>query len=134
MAEGDNGNYLQHSVEVVHPYESCLDQVSGALDSIVRSGQPGIATLIVYNARKKNAFFRFAKRLAAERDLGCLLYSILHGGGSLVALLYSKSLPQRFIEDAVEDIEDMALTAAMQTSECEYVTREAIMDILEGRS
>lgn len=134
MTKGDDGNHLQHGIEVAEPYESDLDRVSGALASIARGERPGIATLFVYKARKKKAFFRFAKRLAAERDLGCRLYSIPHGGSYLVALLYSKLLPQRSIEEAVEEIEDMALTAAMQTGECEYVTREAIMDILEGRS
>lgn len=115
-------------------YESDHDRVSDALASFVRSGQPGIATLFVYNVwKEKEAFRCFAKRLAKEQDLGCLLYSITHRGGNcnIVALLYSKlNLPDEFIEDAVEEIEDVALAVAMQASKPEYTTREAIMEIL----
>lgn len=116
-------------------YESDLDLVSDALASFVRSGQPGIATLFVYNVwKEKEAFCRFAKRLAEEQDLGRLLYSITHRGGNcnIVALLYSRELclPEEFIEDAVEEIEDVALAVAMQASKPEYTTREAIMEIL----
>ena len=117
-------------------YESDVDLVSGALASFVRRGQPGIATLFVYNVgEEQNAFWKFAKRLAAEHDLGLLRHSIPHLGGkrNLVALLYSAvlELPRGFIEDAVDEIEDMVLAAAMQGSKREYVTREAVMDVVD---
>ena len=117
-------------------YESDLDLVSEALASFIRSGQPGIATLFVYNVwKEQSAFCQFAERLAKKQDLRCLLYSITHRGGNrnIVALLYAKlTLPKGFIEDAVEEIEDMALTAAMQASKREYATRKAVMDVLDG--
>ena len=78
-----------------------------------------------------------------EERLGALRLStrygdwITHQGGNrnLVALLHSAlTLPSTFIEDAVEEIEDMALVAAMRASKREYTTREAVMDVLEGRS
>ena len=67
MAKGNDGNYLQHSVEIA----------------------------------------------AAE------LYSAI-------------DVPEDFIRDAVEEIEDVALAAAMQASEREFTARGKIMNILEN--
>ena len=123
--------------------EPDIDLLADALSSFVSSGQPGIATLFVYNVwpKEKQAFCQFAERLAkrvfVEPNSGCVLHSITHRGGSrnLVALFHSAlKLPSDFVKDAVEQIEDMALVNAMQASTPGYTTREAVMDILEGRS
>ena len=115
-------------------YKADFDLVSEALASFVRSGQPGIATLFVYNVyEEQGAFCQFAKRLAKERGLGCRLCWITHRGGNrnMVALLYAK-LPPGFVEDAVEGIEDMALDGHEEVRATRPLTIETERE-LDGR-
>lgn len=124
-------------------YEEDMTLLGEALTPFVQSGQPGVVTLFVYriDSKRQQAFWRFAEQLAARVSTGCpdsglLRYSLTHRRGyhNLVALLYyGLHPPHDFIDDAVEEIEDIALAAMIRSKKREYSTRETIMDILEGR-
>ena len=122
----------------LHDSDFCL--LSNTLAPFVESGQPGIAALFVYNVRaeRKDRFWNSSKALAKSLGTGHCCYSITHlthrgGKKNLAALLYSSiDIPSDFIQNAVEDIESVALAAAMQASRREFSTRKAVMDILEG--
>ena len=118
-------------------YAADMDRLSKGLAPYLKSGQPGIALLFVYNVQRVQqcAFRQFAADLAGCIGANLCTYSLTHRGGNknLAALLSPPclSLPADFIADAVEEIEDVALAAAMQASQREFATREQIMGILE---
>ena len=117
-------------------YAADMPLLAGGLAPYVESEQPGIALLFVYDVdpRRQSAFWRFTEDLAHRAGLSVRTYWLTHRGGNrnLAALLHSAvDVPADFIEDAVEEIEDAALAAAMQASEREFTTREKIMGILE---
>ena len=121
-------------------YDADMTLLCEALTPFVGSRQPGVATLFVYgvNRERKQAFWQFADQLAASVSTGCpdsglCRYSLTHRRGyhNLVALLYfGVHLPHDFIDEAVEEIEDIAWAAMIRNEEREYSTRETIMDIL----
>ena len=121
-------------------HEADMTLLCEALTPFVGSRQPGVATLFVYgvNRERKQAFWQFADQLAASVSTGCpdsglRRYSLTHRRGyhNLVALLYfGVHLPHDFIDEAVEEIEDIAWAAMIRNEEREYSTRETIMDIL----
>ena len=118
-------------------YAADMPLLSRGLAPYVESRQPGIALLFVYNVdpRLQRAFWRFTEELAHRAGLRVRTYGLKHRGDNrrnLAALLHSAiDVPADFIEDAVEEIEDAALAAAMQASEREFTTRGKIMSILE---
>lgn len=120
-------------------HASDFDHLSNALAPFVESEQPGIAALFVYNVPegRDHHFWKFSRELAKRLGTGHCCHSITHRGGNknLAALLYSSiEMPSDFIQNAVEDIENVALAAAMQASRRVFSTRKAVMNILEGPS
>lgn len=118
-------------------YASDMGRLSEGLAAFVGSGQPGIALLFAYNARpeRRRAFRRFTEELAQRTGSGVRTHWLAHRGGNrnLAALLYSAiDVPADFMRDAVEEIDDAALSAAMRESEREFTAREKIMNILEN--
>ena len=118
-------------------YGSDRALLSKGLAPFVESGQPGIALLFVYNVdpERQCAFRRFTEELARCTGSGVRTGSLVHRGGNrnLVALLHAAiDVPADFIGDTVEEIEDAALAAAMQTSKREFTARGKIMSILES--
>lgn len=118
-------------------YASDMGRLSEGLAAFVGSGQPGIALLFAYNARpeRRRAFRRFTEELAQRTGSGVRTHWLAHRGGNrnLAALLYSAiDVPADFMRDAVEEIDDAALSAAMRESEREFTAREKIMNILES--
>ena len=118
-------------------YDSDMALLSEGLAPFVESGQPGIALLFVYNVkpRRQGAFWQFTKELARRTGSGVRTCSLVHRGGNrnLAALLHAAiDVPADFIGDAVEEIEDAALAAAMRASERKFTARERIMSILEN--
>ena len=118
-------------------YAANMPLLSEGLAPFVESGQPGIALLFVYNVKpaRRCAFWQFTEELAQRTGSGVCTYSLTHQGDNknLAAMLYSAiDVPADFIRDAVEEIEDAALAAAMQASEREFTARGKIMDILEN--
>ena len=118
-------------------YKADTPLLSEGLAPFIESGQPGIALLFVYNVTpaRRCAFWHFTEDLAQRTGSGVCTYSLTHLGGNrnLAAMLYSAiDVPADFIRDAVEEIEDVALAAAMQASEREFTARGKIMDILEN--
>ena len=108
-----------------------------ALPRYVESGQPGMAALFVYNVwsgEQQCQFWEFVDELAQRTGTGARRHSLTHRGGNrnLAALLYSSiDVPEDFLQDAVEEIEDVALVNAIRESEREYSTWEAASEILE---
>ena len=118
-------------------YGSDMALLSEGLAPFVKSGQPGIALLFAYGVdpERQCAFRRFTEELARCTGSGVRTGSLVHRGGNrnLAALLHAAiDVPADFIGDAVEEIEDAALAAAMQTSEREFTARGKIMSILES--
>ena len=118
-------------------YDSDMELLSKGLAPFVGSGQPGIALLFVYNVDPEHqcAFWQFTEELARRTSSGVRTCSLVHRSGNrnLAALLHAAiDVPADFIGDAVEEIEDAALAAAMQAGEREFTTRERIMSILEN--
>ena len=126
-------------------HEADMTLLRRALTAYAQSNQPGVATLFVYgaNPERQQAFWQSAKELAACVSTACPnsglhCYSLTHRGGNrnLVALFYfGLHLPHDFIDEAVEEIEDIALAAMVRRAkpEREYANSETIMSILEGR-
>ena len=124
-ASSDDDNLHKHDIMLL----------AEALPRYVESGQPGMAALFVYNVRPEQQcqFWEFVDELAQRTGTGAHRHSLTHRGGNrnLAALLYSSiDVPEDFLQDAVEEIEDVALVNAIRESEREYSTWEAASEIL----
>ena len=116
-----------------------ITPLSEALKPYVQSGQPGMVALFAYNVwpeQRRCQFWDFVDELAQKTGAaGVRRHWLTHQGGSrnLAALLFSAiDVPENFLQDAVEEIEDVALVAAIQESEREHATWEAISNIWNG--
>ena len=120
----------------LHKHDITL--LSEALTPYVDSGQPGMVALFAYNVRpeQRQRFWDFVDELVRQTSAkGVRRHWLTHRGGNrnLAALLFSAiDVPEDFLQDAVEEIEDVALVAAIQESEREHATWEAISNIWNG--
>lgn len=122
---------------------SDFDPLFNALAPFVKSKQPGIATLFVYNVWEKNqGYFRcFAKELAECLDIEYHFHSITHRGANknLAALLHSSiNIPSDFIQNAVECIPDETIRRVLAEIQASWppmrskaMTPEEREDLLE---
>lgn len=128
---GNSDDYNLHKHDIT--------PLSEALKPYVQSGQPGMVALFAYNVwpeQRRRQFWDFVDELARQTGAaGVRRHWLTHQGGSrnLAALLFSAiDVPEDFLQDAVEEIEDVALVAAIQESEREHATWEAISNIWNG--
>ena len=142
-SQGSKPNHESCDDDKLH--EADMPLLRRALTAYAQSNQPGVAALFVYgvNPERQQAFWQFARQLAecvstVCPNSGLYCYSLVHRGGNrnLVALLYfGLHLPHDFIDEAVEEIEDIPLAALVRRAKPkrEYANSETIMSILEGR-
>lgn len=116
-----------------------IAQLRGPLCRYVDSKQPGMVALFAYGMQEKRccAFWGFVEELSSLTDMRYQKHQITHNGGNknLAALLFS-SLDEAdgFLQDAVEEIEDFALAAAMENGEEGYSNWESISRILRNHN
>ena len=109
----------------LHKHDITL--LSEALAPYVDSGQPGMVALFAYNVwpeGRRHQFWGFVDELARQRGADWCRHWLAHQGGSrnLAALLYSAiDVPEGFLQDAVEEIEDVALVTDIQEGEREHL-------------
>ena len=124
----DDANLYRHDIERL--YEP--------LQRYVDSEQPGMVALFVYGVQKQRScqFWDFVEALSSRTQMFFQTYQIALMGSikNLAALLYSSiDIPDEFLQDAVEEIEDFALLAAMEDAEEGYSSLETISQILRGQ-
>lgn len=124
----DDANLYRHDIERLHQ----------PLQRYVDSGQPGIAALFVYGVQKKRScqFWNFVEELSSRTQMCFQTHQIALRGGyeGLAALLYSPiDIPDDFLQDAVEEVEDFALVSAMESAEEGYSSLETIAQILRSQ-
>ena len=109
-----------------------------SLRHYVNSGQPGMAALFVYNVHedRSHSFCSFVEDLSSQTHMYFRKHQIIHNGGNknLAALLYSSiDITDDFLQDAVEEIEDFALAAAIDDAEDGYSSWETVLQTLGKR-
>ena len=124
----DDANLHRHDIEL-------LDE---PLQRYVDSEQPGMVALFVYGVQKQRScqFWDFVEELSSRTQMCSQTHQIALMGSlkSLAALLYSSiDVPDDFLQDAVEEIEDFALVAAMEDAEEGYSSLETISQILRSQ-
>lgn len=111
-----------------------IELLSEALLRYVESGCPGMVALFVYNVQSKRArqFWDFVRELASRTHMCANRHWLTHRGGNrnLVALLYSSiDIPNDFLPDAIDEIEDAALVTAIEEAEEGYSSWDTLSRI-----
>lgn len=119
-------------------HRSDVELLREPLRRYVDSGQAGVVALFAYGVQKKRCWqFRgFVEEISSLTGMRYQKHQITHNGGNknLAALLFSSlDVADGFLQDAVEEIEDFALAAAMENGEEGYSNWETISRILRSR-